>query len=778
MASFVPNDLDTSGSREPSFLGFSKGQDADKSTSSLLTGASDVIKMSADTVDSAYKAAITEEATNKIDRERDLLINARLPDAPLPSNTNVPPEVKAQLGRLAQAKEAARAGLMNDSYRDILYDKVARDLRYKYAGYRSYIDDTIQKLTGMNPANRLLEDLRVEANKGATSEDKIYEQYVKDAIHLGIDIPMLVQKNKGQALPLPYIQSLVANAHGEKARREALKSESEIRRSDRQEAVDLGMVRAKEALDQNDVASRSAVLKGVGITPEGITKLAQDYQSNPSSFTSQNEEQLRVQVGAYLQQAELSDRKFLTQVGPDGKSIQTMYGFQKNHIDDLINQKKLEREAFFKPLLDKEFGAFNSRLRVLEASKFSIDERMFANENIAAIASVRRNLGDIVANSILTDKVTGNLGLGQVIKDVDKVVAETMAARAVTGDIRSIAQADAMIRKNTSTTKAGVSAASVNNEVVNKLVDVAVNPKFNPVARINAMEALFHQDNIGFITKIVIKNADGSVDPEKSRAKQIEMYNKLNSEEVRQAVVSASKMNDSVLSNYTSFAINTGIAIGKNTLDTVKQSIIDRDAYAKITFDPQTLKFSAQERELSPEGKKLQEQVSPGGVGQMKFIDLQRARRAADELNNIVRKVEPVLKMTGSKNPAEELRLRFNQFGFNIDSLQYISNSDKLQGRLPSGNSNRSKLGLDDIENLQNELPQTGYTQPTGTSTQTWPSGDAYKGIRDRILETMKLPKNESTQLELDSMFKELDDLMKPPSRLEQFSSPNLKPSK
>lgn len=762
MASFVVPNQDSSGAGEPVFVNTqSRGAETSKATTTLFSGLSDTIKMGVEAVDSAFKSAIRTEATASIDLERDKLINARLPDAPTPSSTDVPPEVKKQLERLAQAKEAARAGLMNDSYRDILYDSVSRDLRYKYAGYRDYIDDTISKLTGFNPANRLLDDLRAEAAKGATSEEKAYDAYVKQAISHGIDIPNLVRQNNGRPLPLDHIQSLVANNISAKASREQAQAELTYRKGSREETVQIGIVQAKEMLDQNDSRSRSTALKGLGMTPAFLQQLALDYQANPSLLTPEAESKLRNAVGSYLQAAEVEDRKFLSTPTQSGKSLQTSYGFDNQHIESLVTQKKAEREAFFKPLLDKEFGVFQSQLRTLEASKLSLDAKLLSEDNTAVFASVRRQLGDTVANTVLAQDTTS---LSGVMKDIDKTVAQTSAAKILTQQARSLAQVDAQNRQNLSVGKASVSQGAVTEWTANKLVEVAVNPKLDVLSRNNAIEGLFHRDNIGFIANVAVKDAKGNVDATASSAKRIELYSKLTTAEVREAVKVISQSNPQVLESYQNFAINTGITLGKQTLDDIKVNISGRDAFAQINFNEKTLTFSASPRELTPEGQKKLELVSPSGPGQMRDIDLARASRLANDMNTIVRQIKPALELAGSKDPANELRMRFNQFGVNIDTLRYSSNKDKFQGRLNVGINDPEIQGtLQELTIPENpsSIHSVGDTNRgiSGSGAAVWPDNDAYKGIRDQILETMKLEQTPDTRLEIDGLFRQLNSL-------------------
>ena len=81
-----------------------------------------------------------------------------------PGTPALPADAQAQFSRLGNIKQGVRAGSLSDSYYRSQLDVVSKKLRRMYPGYEDSIDNSLEKLTGSVPANKLLSDLQSQAS--------------------------------------------------------------------------------------------------------------------------------------------------------------------------------------------------------------------------------------------------------------------------------------------------------------------------------------------------------------------------------------------------------------------------------------------------------------------------------------------------------------------------------------------------------------------------------------------------------------------------------------
>ena len=95
----------------------------------------------------------------------------------------LPGEAQAQFTRLGNIRQGVRAGSLSDSYYRSQLDVVSKKLRRMYPGYEDAIDNSLEKLTGSIPANKLLSDLQSQASAAmsasAGASNKIQSAWLK-----------------------------------------------------------------------------------------------------------------------------------------------------------------------------------------------------------------------------------------------------------------------------------------------------------------------------------------------------------------------------------------------------------------------------------------------------------------------------------------------------------------------------------------------------------------------------------------------------------------------
>lgn len=99
-------------------------------------------------------------------------------------NLSVPNAITRGLGRIATNEAANEQGKVSATqYHENLYT-IAKDLRQTYVPYREFIDREISKITGINPANQLIDDYITNINSAmsnAQKENNYWRQKIVDS---------------------------------------------------------------------------------------------------------------------------------------------------------------------------------------------------------------------------------------------------------------------------------------------------------------------------------------------------------------------------------------------------------------------------------------------------------------------------------------------------------------------------------------------------------------------------------------------------------------------
>lgn len=111
-----------------------------------------------------------------------------------PEESTVPEGVKnnvtSAVDKLDSLKSAFINGHINDTYYHMQLDKNVTSLRSKYPGFVDYIDEQVSKITGVVPANAVVNDLMQDINRAATNkkteQDKILD-LARGAMTKGFD---------------------------------------------------------------------------------------------------------------------------------------------------------------------------------------------------------------------------------------------------------------------------------------------------------------------------------------------------------------------------------------------------------------------------------------------------------------------------------------------------------------------------------------------------------------------------------------------------------------
>lgn len=202
MVAFNP-DIPDVGVSPGQYLNHSKSisqPDANKSVSSLLTGAGQVWDTAIKGIDETNKAVISDVVSGVVDTERDAAIGALesrkvaaannkvISDA----NTDVAPDAVDQgIDNVASIQNAQKSGKLAPTYYYQRLTSEVKQLRAQFPGYREYIDQKVSSITGVDPANAYMSHLMQDINKANTGTSEL--QRTINLVRSHTDNPMMPQ---------------------------------------------------------------------------------------------------------------------------------------------------------------------------------------------------------------------------------------------------------------------------------------------------------------------------------------------------------------------------------------------------------------------------------------------------------------------------------------------------------------------------------------------------------------------------------------------------------
>lgn len=151
----------------------------DKSTATAIGATSDILTSATKAVDFDIKESAKKDVQQGVDNLRDAytdslkaIRNVQLAsaDASLLPDSTAPAAPQGLENGIARAKTIGTAMAQNGAkINDTLYtgalNSLAKQLRSQYPGYRDYIDEQIQSVSGVNPANAFMKNLMEDINR-------------------------------------------------------------------------------------------------------------------------------------------------------------------------------------------------------------------------------------------------------------------------------------------------------------------------------------------------------------------------------------------------------------------------------------------------------------------------------------------------------------------------------------------------------------------------------------------------------------------------------------
>jgi hypothetical protein len=148
----------------PDFTGASRGTPPDRTFEALFTGLGETITGVATVADNAIKHNI----------EKDIRSGYDTLNQPLDS---IPPELQNSASSMQALQTAFEQGKISDTYYYGTLNAQLKSLRTKYPGYEDFVDETMQSITGVRPANAFRNALLSEITQMQNDASDVEKQW-------------------------------------------------------------------------------------------------------------------------------------------------------------------------------------------------------------------------------------------------------------------------------------------------------------------------------------------------------------------------------------------------------------------------------------------------------------------------------------------------------------------------------------------------------------------------------------------------------------------------
>lgn len=177
MAKFNPA-TGLSATNVPSGLGFSQGIGTNQTFKTLFEGVGNAVAGAAQGQDQLNQQNIYKDAQNATNQVQSVFgVDAAENSANGPATAVGINKGSDQMTTLVKAYQS---GTISDTYYYTKLNDIVKGLRSKYPGYDQQIDNTIQNITGVTPANAIVSSIRSNALAGASTSQNQWYTYQKD----------------------------------------------------------------------------------------------------------------------------------------------------------------------------------------------------------------------------------------------------------------------------------------------------------------------------------------------------------------------------------------------------------------------------------------------------------------------------------------------------------------------------------------------------------------------------------------------------------------------
>lgn len=612
----------------PNFLGFSRGQEADRSTSTLIKGATEAADSAIVGVERGIQTSIQNEVDDQIGGTRDAFLNEQL--GVDPGVDELPSDAKSVLSSAERLSEARKRGKVSDTHYWAKMDDITRRLRHRYPGHKDAVDKAVSGMLGTTPANalrRAVEQERKEAERNARASNRFKQRALASG-----DLPDHVAANIENMTDNEVALELHKAQRFENNRRlknlELTTQAAQNRLNDRALGIHVGNVASGVFSDiMNSVTG--------GKTFELITQA----RKNPEQLSNVEAQQLSSSISQLKSSAKAQLVQHLTERNPDGSSVAGAIGAKK--LEDQIKVIDILFDSITQDIGNKNWNVVAAKTAMIEAKKNDASQEVLDNDVVRYVQAV-----ESLPASFKESKSALNL-LNQASTHVQTVVLISDAAKAYNSQATSLsAQLTAQGDRTTGKQK---------EALADNYIEASVDTGSSVENRTSLNKVLFSPSNDSYLNQQV---------PLSRRA---EVFNKFTNPAY---VASQQSLRDKGevqnFNRWANFTERTFEGLVRPELESLK-NVANVRKDVKLAFNPTTGLFEVKTRKTPNINKNagvlgsvLSGQANPllpslSGLGILLESGLEKQDvDAVERLNGYISSMIPVWRLQG-KNPAEQV---------------------------------------------------------------------------------------------------------------------------
>lgn len=563
-------------SETPDFINRSRGATPIESTKStfagvtdtlspLVKGASDLFSATVDAGDKFIKKTIEDEAYNKVDAVREEFGVEAATNLQEDVTVKQLPNVIARSGEeLDLLDRQHRSGKLKTSHYTARLNSISRQLRQKYPAYRTEVDQMISKITGMNPANELVDQLRRES--AVTEKPDPLRQFI---------ISNKSYINEGEASAILSGALSLDQATIRVAGKASAEKQNELRVAQFNASLTEGKVddRMFEETATRDVFQTisiaftdkdSPVAKNVSSMQEAVTNLQASLNNGVPDAAQKTAligqmQQLQGRITA------MANEKI---VGYQSK------GMKASIADSLRTSVKGIFDSMTENITNGNYGALKADAAFIDALQTSDKANVLMIPELRKAAAISSTLGPQTLNTYLSSSNGKNLaGFELALRK-----AELQGVWANGTSVKALTE-----RGKTS----GVNNPDYFRTVLDDVIKSSLNQEKDslPMAvQAKAMESLYGPNNQGFLASV--KGNGGNISDLEAKRR---VYNLMTS---TQQAETAQKLGGETWENYKQWVLDSGINLNRTVFNDLNNQVIDRREF-EIKMDPKSLQLEA-----------------------------------------------------------------------------------------------------------------------------------------------------------------------------------------
>lgn len=602
MVAFNPDIGDLPSPGMPDQTGASRGSIPNQGFEALFKGAGNIIEGAVGLADSTVQTFIKEDVRAGYDAELK------------PITDSVPIEMQNGVASLGSLQAALEQGKISDVYFYGQLTAMSKSMRAKYPGYEEYVDNAIQSITGVRPANALRDAILSEQarkDSATNQEENKWDTWEKqnEAIILQLFPDYFTNTSKYDRT---QIRQGVAAKKAELAQIDQINTETSMLINQGKLTDDQAKEAAMAGLNQFSNTYMTSASNALGFNGPDTMKMIAQMQKEGA--TDEEYAALLAQMNQVEGQLRYGMMQYLNQTIPGtNTSYAQILGNDPNAIDNLVSTSMTQFNAIKEMITNKEFGlaSYYTNLNSMSSSR-NLNTILNADPELATLNALKEISPDLV-DTLLTQS-------GKQER-INQLIPELIARQAHGSDSFE----DQAARIATSNLDTNSKSSSI-NQLVNDTLTGIKSGQLTPEQFANMVEGAYgyEDDSRSTIFELVNPN-DRST-----------LYNRMYNPEVTAAVI---KTGDSqALMTYYESAVENifGIPELRRASGTVEQ-MQDWTSRLKITQDPTSGRIVLDAGEL------MSNMPATGAGAAMTTQKLKTLQEGIDNLNNTFAILSPIL---------------------------------------------------------------------------------------------------------------------------------------